>query len=163
MATTLEINGRTGSGLGTLALGALGVVYGDIGTSPLYTIKTAVDWAGGAIAPEEALGMLSLIVALMGWNHVRSRLMCNRHSLQIPCTKSRWRNSYEPLAVQPPSRRNRLTMANALSCGKPASAAFCGAAVMCLLKTPKGREGVEIFAPPPYRRGHDHNSFHLSG
>jgi dienelactone hydrolase len=28
-----------------------------------------------------------------------------------------------------------------------------------LLKTPKGREKLEIFAPPPYRRGHDHNSF----
>jgi KUP system potassium uptake protein len=27
--------------LGALALGALGVVYGDIGTSPLYTLKTA--------------------------------------------------------------------------------------------------------------------------
>ena len=50
------------SGLAALALGALGVVYGDIGTSPLYTIKTAVEWAGGAIAPEAALGMLSLIV-----------------------------------------------------------------------------------------------------
>jgi len=34
--------------LGTLALGALGVVYGDIGTSPLYTMKTALDWGGGA-------------------------------------------------------------------------------------------------------------------
>jgi KUP system potassium uptake protein len=30
-------------GLGALALGALGVVYGDIGTSPLYTMKTALD------------------------------------------------------------------------------------------------------------------------
>ena len=48
--------------LGLLALGALGVVYGDIGTSPLYTIKTAIDWAGGEVAPEDALGMLSLIV-----------------------------------------------------------------------------------------------------
>jgi KUP system potassium uptake protein len=47
--------------LGPLALGALGVVFGDIGTSPLYTIKTAIEWSGGAIAPEEALGMLSLI------------------------------------------------------------------------------------------------------
>lgn len=27
-----------------------------------------------------------------------------------------------------------------------------------LLKTPKGRESPENFAPPPYRRGHDHNS-----
>ncbi len=47
--------------LGTLALGALGVVYGDIGTSPLYTMKTALDWGGGA-TPEVAIGMLSLIV-----------------------------------------------------------------------------------------------------
>ena len=42
-------------------LGALGVVYGDIGTSPLYTLKTALEWAGGA-TPEAAIGMLSLIV-----------------------------------------------------------------------------------------------------
>lgn len=47
--------------LGTLMLGALGVVYGDIGTSPLYTLKTALEWAGGATA-EVAIGMLSLIV-----------------------------------------------------------------------------------------------------
>jgi KUP system potassium uptake protein len=62
MATTAETDGHKASGVGALALGALGVVYGDIGTSPLYTIKTAVDWAGGSIAPEEALGILSLIV-----------------------------------------------------------------------------------------------------
>ena len=31
---------------------------------------------------------------------------------------------------------------------------------LCLLKTPKDRERLEIFAPPPYRRGHDHGSFH---
>jgi len=47
--------------LGALALGALGVVYGDIGTSPLYTLKTALDWGGGA-TPEVAIGMLSLII-----------------------------------------------------------------------------------------------------
>ncbi len=49
-------------GLGALALGALGVVYGDIGTSPLYTIKTAIDWAGGEVSPDDALGIFSLIV-----------------------------------------------------------------------------------------------------
>ena len=47
--------------LRVLMLGALGVVYGDIGTSPLYTLKTALDWAGGA-TPAVAIGMLSLIV-----------------------------------------------------------------------------------------------------
>jgi KUP system potassium uptake protein len=54
--------GTHGAGVGALALGALGIVYGDIGTSPLYTVKTAIDWAGGAVTPEEALGMFSLIV-----------------------------------------------------------------------------------------------------
>jgi KUP system potassium uptake protein len=48
--------------LPAMALGALGVVYGDIGTSPLYTLKTALQWAGGEATPEVALGMLSLIV-----------------------------------------------------------------------------------------------------
>ncbi len=58
-----EASGRVHQGsLAALALGALGVVYGDIGTSPLYTFKTALDWAGGGATPEVALGMLSLIV-----------------------------------------------------------------------------------------------------
>src|SRR5215831_18598008 len=48
--------------LATLAIGALGVVYGDIGTSPLYTFKTAIEWAGGKATPAVALGILSLVV-----------------------------------------------------------------------------------------------------
>ncbi len=34
--------------LGRATLGALGVVYGDIGTSPLYALKEATAAAGGA-------------------------------------------------------------------------------------------------------------------
>jgi hypothetical protein len=30
-----------------------------------------------------------------------------------------------------------------------------------LLKTPGDRESLEIFVPPPYRRGHDYDSFRL--
>jgi len=43
-----------------LVLGALGVVYGDIGTSPLYTVKQCFGAEGG-ITPENVLGVLSLI------------------------------------------------------------------------------------------------------
>ncbi|MCJ2097092.1 KUP/HAK/KT family potassium transporter [Methylobacterium sp. J-072] len=45
-------------------LGALGVVYGDIGTSPLYAFKEAVKAAasGGAAVPAAALGAVSLIL-----------------------------------------------------------------------------------------------------
>jgi KUP system potassium uptake protein len=41
-------------------LTALGVVYGDIGTSPLYGLKQAVQ-AGGAPTPETIIGIVSLI------------------------------------------------------------------------------------------------------
>jgi KUP system potassium uptake protein len=42
------------------ALTALGVVYGDIGTSTLYGLKQAVE-AGGAPAPDTVMGVVSLI------------------------------------------------------------------------------------------------------
>jgi KUP system potassium uptake protein len=43
-----------------LILGALGVVYGDIGTSPLYTVKQCIASIGG-ISPDIVYGVLSLI------------------------------------------------------------------------------------------------------
>lgn len=43
-------------------LTALGIVYGDLGTSPLYTLQTVVQAAGGRFTAESALGVLSLIV-----------------------------------------------------------------------------------------------------
>src|SRR4026207_1317996 len=47
--------------LGRATLGALGVVYGDIGTSPLYALKGATAIAGGAADRGTVLGVLSLI------------------------------------------------------------------------------------------------------
>src|SRR6202021_2279332 len=45
-----------------LSLGARGVVFGDIGTSPLYTLKECMTAAGGAKAGvEDLFGMLSLM------------------------------------------------------------------------------------------------------
>ena len=48
----------------TATLGALGVVYGDIGTSPLYALKEAAKAAahGGPLTPEAILGVASLIL-----------------------------------------------------------------------------------------------------
>jgi KUP system potassium uptake protein len=43
-------------------LSALGVVFGDLGTSPLYTLQTVVQATGGQFTPQSALGILSLIV-----------------------------------------------------------------------------------------------------
>ncbi|HEX9892592.1 MAG TPA: potassium transporter Kup [Gemmatimonadales bacterium] len=52
----------TGKALAGLALGALGVVFGDIGTSPLYGIKEGFSGPHAiAATPEHILGFLSLV------------------------------------------------------------------------------------------------------
>ncbi|MBV9551575.1 MAG: KUP/HAK/KT family potassium transporter, partial [Alphaproteobacteria bacterium] len=43
------------------ALAALGIVYGDLGTSPLYTMPAIIESIGGKFSPEIGLGILSLI------------------------------------------------------------------------------------------------------
>jgi KUP system potassium uptake protein len=53
--------GDTASRLRTLVLGAIGVVYGDIGTSPLYTIRQTFGEHGVAATPGNVLGVLSLV------------------------------------------------------------------------------------------------------
>jgi len=53
------------AGLCALAVGSIGVVYGDIGTSPLYALREAVNAATGPDAtptPEAVYGVLSLIL-----------------------------------------------------------------------------------------------------
>jgi len=54
--------GRGGRYLVTLALTALGVVYGDIGTSPLYAIRESFYGTHGiAVTHGNVLGVLSLV------------------------------------------------------------------------------------------------------
>ena len=55
------VHGHAKSSVVGLGLAALGIVFGDIGTSPLYTLKTVLDVAGKADAPT-VLGILSLVI-----------------------------------------------------------------------------------------------------
>ena len=58
----MEANSTAGrTSLAGAGLGALGIVYGDLGTSPLYTYQTIVASMGGHARPPDALGLLSLI------------------------------------------------------------------------------------------------------
>ena len=53
------------AGFKALMLGSIGVVYGDIGTSPLYALREAVvaaSGAGGVASPQAVLGVVSLIL-----------------------------------------------------------------------------------------------------
>ncbi len=52
---------RSPSALAGLTLGALGVVYGDIGTSPLYALKEVFHGGHVATTPDNILGVLSLL------------------------------------------------------------------------------------------------------
>ena len=70
MSATVDLNGvppKHGDapvrhGFWALALGSVGVVYGDIGTSPLYTLREAFGPAGGLHMSETGvLGVLSLV------------------------------------------------------------------------------------------------------
>ena len=57
---------RTRAGLWGLAVGSIGVVYGDIGTSPLYAMRVALEAASGpdhgGITRATVIGVLSLIL-----------------------------------------------------------------------------------------------------
>ncbi len=53
-----------GAGLAALTVGALGVVFGDIGTSPLYALQTVFAVSDHTVKPDEAgvYGIISLVV-----------------------------------------------------------------------------------------------------
>ncbi|MGW5241474.1 potassium transporter Kup [Monashia sp. NPDC004114] len=58
-----DSHGRTAAGWAPLALGALGVVFGDIGTSPLYALQTvfSIDHNMVATTPGDVYGVISLV------------------------------------------------------------------------------------------------------
>src|SRR5438045_6859530 len=63
-ASTEAGDAPVASGFWALTLGSIGVVFGDIGTSPLYALREAVDGAahGGPVTRAIVLGVLSLIL-----------------------------------------------------------------------------------------------------
>jgi KUP system potassium uptake protein len=52
---------RSASSLAALTLGAVGVVYGDIGTSPLYALKEVFAHGHVPLTPDNIYGVLSLV------------------------------------------------------------------------------------------------------
>src|ERR1700731_2414033 len=59
-------NAHSTAGFKALLIGSIGVVYGDIGTSPLYALREAViaasGPAAGGVTPQAVLGVVSLIL-----------------------------------------------------------------------------------------------------
>ena len=61
MSERMDADASNGKRLPILVFGALGIVFGDIGTSPLYTLKTVLTLAGNPHSPTMVLGLLSLV------------------------------------------------------------------------------------------------------
>jgi KUP system potassium uptake protein len=63
-STPVAASGHSSPLPAAATIGALGVVYGDIGTSPLYALKEAARAAthGGPLTPDAVLGVVSLIL-----------------------------------------------------------------------------------------------------
>jgi KUP system potassium uptake protein len=61
MARKRTRSGTDSARIAALSLAAVGIVFGDIGTSPLYAFRQALHDLGGAGAPDAVLGVLSLI------------------------------------------------------------------------------------------------------
>lgn len=70
-------------GVAALTLGALGVVFGDIGTSPLYTFQECLAHKGGTPTPEVVYGLLSLmfwsLMAVVTFKYVAVLLNADNH------------------------------------------------------------------------------------
>ncbi|TFH13609.1 MAG: potassium transporter Kup, partial [Acidimicrobiales bacterium] len=49
------------AGTAGLAFGALGIVYGDIGTSPIYALRETFDSANLAVSTQNAYGVASTV------------------------------------------------------------------------------------------------------
>jgi KUP system potassium uptake protein len=62
-----SLQARSHAGLFGLVLGSIGVVYGDIGTSPLYALRVAVVAAAGPQGREVTRGAVLGVVSLILW------------------------------------------------------------------------------------------------
>jgi KUP system potassium uptake protein len=62
MSVVTVRSGAQRTALPLLGLSALGIVFGDIGTSPLYTLKTVLSLGGNPPTADAILGVLSLII-----------------------------------------------------------------------------------------------------
>src|SRR5258708_10299059 len=83
-ATTHTANAGHKATFAALAVGALGVVFGDIGTSPLYTLKERMTAAGRAKpAVEDLFRILSLmlwsLVMVVTLKHLTFRIHAENH------------------------------------------------------------------------------------
>lgn len=127
-----------------LLIAALGVVYGDIGTSPLYTMKEI--FAGShamAVTPDNVLGALSLIF----WG--LTLIISVKYVLFVMCADNRGEGGIMALmALALHTRHMRHERAAIIALGLCGTALFYGDGVITpAISVLSAMEGLEIAAP----------------
>ena len=135
---------RTPAALAGLTIGALGVVYGDIGTSPLYALKEVFHGAHVPMTHDNILGVLSLLfwtmTIVVSFKYVLLILRADNNGeggliamLALATTAVR---------EKPPLRRGLMLV------GLFGTAIFFGDAVITPAMTVLSAvEGIEVYAP----------------
>src|ERR1700750_3033296 len=127
-------------------LGALGVVYGDIGTSPLYALKEAARAAahGGPLVPEAILGVVSLIL----WALIL--IISVKYALLILCADNRGEGGIVALLALLSARNARpgTWRAQLLIVGLVGAALLYGdGAITPAISVLSALEGLKVDAP----------------
>ncbi|MFG6442241.1 potassium transporter Kup [Roseateles sp. LKC17W] len=135
---------RSPSATAGLTLGALGVVYGDIGTSPLYALKEVFHGGHVATTPDNILGVLSLLFWTM------TVVVSLKYVLLILRADNNGEGGLIAMLAlatnavndKPPLRRGLMLV------GLFGTAIFFGDAVITPAMTVLGAiEGIEVYAP----------------
>lgn len=127
-----------------LALGALGVVYGDIGTSPLYALRECFHGAGRPLpTPDAVLGVLSLII----WSLLV--VICGKYLVVVMQANNRGEGGIMALLAltlsRLPSTANRTVLLILGACG---AALLLGEGMITpAISVLSAMEGLEIAAP----------------
>ena len=140
--TTADDSGRHTSHFWKLVLGSVGVVYGDIGTSPLYALREGLHAAGrDGLTEDEVIGIVSLLI----WTLVF--IVTLKYIVLILRADNRGEGgtlSLLALAQRAAGRRTRLLFL----LGVAGAALFYGdAAITPAISVLSALEGLEIVAP----------------
>ena len=137
-------------------LGALGIVYGDLGTSPLYTMQTVLETTGGTLSTEAVLGVLSLIVwALIIVVAVKYCVLVMRADnageggiLALTALVTGSRPEQEQRDDQPPPTPRRRHMALLVTVGLVGGAMLYGDGILTpSISVLSAVEGIKVAAP----------------
>ena len=137
-----EAGGTHPSGFWKLVLGSVGVVYGDIGTSPLYALREGLRTAGrDGLAESEVIGIVSLLI----WTLIV--IVTLKYVMLIMSADNRGEGgtlSLLALAQRATGRRTRVLFV----LGVAGAALFYGdAAITPAISVLSAVEGLELVAP----------------